>query len=282
MTPGLATERDVALEAARMRIARLSALPLLDTRLAQVLTQPDVDVQYQQLRELLRLDPALAVRVLKVANSAFYGARSISSIDRALTVLGAVAVAGIAMAARFDGSIAPGCADSQRFRHLRRHSLMTAVAAKLLATRAALTPWDGEGAFVLGLLHDLGWVVHLQIEREERLQQWETGTSAAAAGPMEHALLSAALFAHWQLPPQFIEAVRDHHPVPESGPASPGSALLAVAEQCGMHGGDAFGSDRRPPDSHLPLAMFGISETDLPQLGVRCATEAALLDGLVN
>jgi hypothetical protein len=61
-----------------------------------------------------------------------------------------------------------------------------------------------------------------------------------------------------------------------------GSALLAVAEQCAMYGGDAFGSDRRPPDWQLPLTMFGIAEADLPELGARCAAEAALLDGLVN
>jgi len=281
LTPGLATERDPALESARTRIARLTALPLLDSRLLQVLTQPDVDVQYQQLRELLRVDPALAVRVLKVANSAFYGSRSISSIDRALTVLGAVAVAGIAMAARFDGSIAAGCADPGRFRDLRRHSLMTAVAAKRLAARAAVTPWDGESAFLLGLLHDLGWLVQLQIERERRLRPHEAG-APASSGRTEHALLSAALFAHWQLPAQFIDAARFHHHLPETEPASFGSALLAVAEQCAMYGGDTFCSDFRPPDSQLSLTMFGITEADLPELGACCAAEAALLDGLVS
>jgi len=281
LTPGSATGRDPALESARTRIARLSALPLLDPRLVQVLTQPDVDIQYRQLRELLRVDPALAVRVLKVANSAFYGSRSISSIDRALAVLGAVAVAGIALAARFDGSLAPGCAASEQFGHLRRHSLMTAVAARLLATRAAVSPWDGESAFLLGLLHDLGWLVQLQIERERRLRPREGG-DPAPSGRTEHELLSAALFAHWQLPAQFIDAARHHHRLPETEPTSFGSALLAVAEQCALYGGDAFGSDFRPPDEKLPLAMFRITEADLPELGAQCAAGAALLDGLVN
>jgi HD-like signal output (HDOD) protein len=279
--PGLASERDPALESACTRIARLSALPLLDPRLLQVLTQPDVDIQYRQLRELLRVDPALAVRVLKVANSAFYGSRSISSIDRALTVLGAVAVAGIAMAAGFDARLAGNCADSGQFGHLRRHSLMTAVAAKLLATRAAVASWDGEGAFLLGLLHDLGWLVQLQIERERRLRPREPN-SPAATGRTEHALLSAALFAHWQLPAQFIDAARHHHHLPETEPASFGSALLAVAEQCALYGGDAFCSDFRPPDEKLPLTMFRITEADLPELGAQCAAGAELLDGLVN
>lgn len=281
MTPGMATERDLALDSARTRIARLSALPVLDPRLLQVLAQRDVDLQYQQLRELLRVDPALAVRVLKVANSAFYGTRSIASIERALAVLGAVAVAGIAMAARFDGSIAPGCAESGQVQHLRRHSLMTGVAAKLLATRADVGVWDGEGAFLLGLLHDLGWLVQLQIELERRLRPHDAG-SLTPTGDTEHALLSAALFAHWQLPAQFIDAARGHHHLPEAGPASVGSALLAVAEQCAMHGGDAYGADPRPFDSQLPLALFRITEADLPELGAQCAAEATLLDGLVN
>lgn len=282
MTPGLATPRDLALESARTRIARLSALPLLDPRLLQVLAQTDVDIQYQKLRELLRLDPALAVRVLKVANSAFYGSRSIASIDRALTVLGAVAVAGIALAARFDGSMAPACAQSCQLRHLRRHSLMTAVAAKLLASRNTGVVWDGEGAFVLGLLHDLGWLVHLQLERERALRPDAAQTPAATTELGEHALLSAALFAHWQLPAQFIDAARDHHHLPDAGTPSAGGALLAVAEQCALHGGDGFGTDSRPSASQLPLALFHLTEADLPELGARCAAEATVLDGLVN
>ncbi|HLJ37733.1 MAG TPA: HDOD domain-containing protein, partial [Steroidobacteraceae bacterium] len=141
---------DQDLESARQRIASLPVLPVLDPRLPQVLAQTDVDLQYQQLRELLRVDPALAARVLKVANSAFYGSRTITSIDRSLTVLGAVAVAGIAMVARFDATSVPAGRASQALLHLRRHSLLTAVAAKRLAARSGDPVWDPESAFVLG------------------------------------------------------------------------------------------------------------------------------------
>ncbi len=268
---------DVALESARQRIARLTALPVLDPRLLAVLAERDVDIQYRHLRELLRVDPALAARVLKVANSAFYGSRSIGSIDRALTVLGAMAVAGIAVAASFDSG--GGVVDGQ-FKLLRRHSLMTAVAARALAARAELAGWDPESAFVLGLLHDLGWLVELQMERDRTLRR--EGTRPVQTDDLtEHALLSAALLAHWQLPAQFIDAVRDHHHVGEF-PASAGAALLAVAEQCARHGGDAFGADRRPQDSQLPLALFHLTAAELAELGTQCAAEAAVIDGLVN
>jgi putative nucleotidyltransferase with HDIG domain len=277
MASVIAQPLDAALESARQRIARLTALPVLDPRLLAVLAEGDIEVQYQHLRELLRVDPALAARVLRVANSAFYGSRSISSIDRALTVLGAMAVAGIAMAARFDGGAK--VVDGQ-FKLLRRHSLMTAVAARALAARAELAGWDPESAFVLGLLHDLGWLVQLQMERDRALRR-EDAQPFRTDDLAEHALFSAALLAHWQLPAQFIDAVRDHHHVAEF-PASTGAALLAVAEQCAKYGGDAFGADRRPQDSQLPLALFHLTATELAELGTQCAAEAAVIDGLVN
>jgi putative nucleotidyltransferase with HDIG domain len=281
MASVIAQPLDIALESAQQRIARLPALPVLDPRLMQVLAQRDVDIQYQQLRELLRVDPALAARVLKVANSAFYGSRSITSIDRSLTVLGAVAVAGIAMVARFDANLSPQSSAAAPFLALRRHSLMTAVAAKALAARLESGPWDREAAFVLGLLHDLGWIVQVQLERQLP-QPRETSLLLESADAAEHALLSAALFARWQLPDQFIDAVRDHHHLPDSGPSSVGSALLVVAEQCAMYGGDQLGKHLRPSDAQLPLGLFRLTANELKELGAQCAAEAAAIDGLVN
>lgn len=272
---------DFALESARRRIARLEALPVLDPRLLRVLAEQDVNLQYQQLRELLRVDPALAARVLKVANSAFYGARSIASIDRALTVLGAVAVAGIAVVARFDGALALRGSPGEVLVRLRRHSLVTAVAAKALAERVADRVWNRESAFVLGLLHDLGWLVQLQLQNERSLQ-CAGAPAASSREPEEHAVLSAALFAHWQLPAQFIDAVRDHHGLPDPGRVSMGSALLAVAEQCAGYAGDEFGPRPAPADTQLCVARFGLTEAELAGLGTQCAAEAAAIDGLVH
>jgi HD-like signal output (HDOD) protein len=275
----MATSIDPALESARQRIASLPVLPVLDPRLPQVLAQTDVDLQYRQLRELLRVDPALAARVLKVANSAFYGSRSIASIDRALTVLGAVAVAGIAMVARFDATSVPPGGTGAALLRLRRHSLLTAVAARRLAARSGDPVWDPESAFVLGLLHDLSWLVPPKIAGEPPAQRASVPATEAAA-PDEHSVLSAALFAHWQLPVQFIDAVRDHHG-PQPG-AAVGSALLAVAEQCSVHAGDEFGPHLPPPDPARSLALFALSDADLAELGAECAAEAAAIDGSVH
>ncbi|HYL70979.1 MAG TPA: HDOD domain-containing protein, partial [Candidatus Dormibacteraeota bacterium] len=200
------------------------------------------------------------------------------SIERALTVLGAVAVAGIAMVARLDGSLAPRDSSASALLHLRRHSLLTAVAAKALADRAADGIWDRESAFVLGLLHDLGWLVQLQTGSGRSPQR--ESAPAQAADCAEHALLSAALFAHWQLPAQFIDAVRDHHRL--AGPDAPGGMLLALAEQCAVHAGDEFGPRQAPAQLQPSLALFGLTEADLARLGAQCAAEAVAIDALVH
>jgi len=62
-----------ALACARREIAHLSSLPVMDSRLLKVIGEPDAGCQYEQLGALLHGDPALAARVLKVANSAFFG-----------------------------------------------------------------------------------------------------------------------------------------------------------------------------------------------------------------
>ncbi len=78
-----------ALARARQEIAQLSSLPVMDGRLLKIIGEPEAGSQYEQLGALLHADPALAARVLKVANSAFFGgSRAIDSIRRALEVLG--------------------------------------------------------------------------------------------------------------------------------------------------------------------------------------------------
>ena len=111
---------------ARQEIAHLSSLPVMDGRLLKIIGEPDAGAQYEQLGTLLHADPALAARVLKVANSAFFGGgRSIDSIKRALEVLGTAAVIGIAMAASLDGTVSQlGSAHMGFFDQLRQHSLI--------------------------------------------------------------------------------------------------------------------------------------------------------------
>ena len=103
--------------------------------------------------------PGIALRVLKVANSAFYGrAGQVDTLDRAVQVLGLDAVRSMASAACLD-RVMPGAdlAGGPSAAELQNHSLASAVLARDLAL--LLMPERAADAFLAGLLHDLGYRV---------------------------------------------------------------------------------------------------------------------------
>jgi len=280
---------DSSFAAVQARIARLSALPVIDARLLEVLGEPDPQAQYELLVNVLQADPSLAARVLKVANSAFYGgARTISTIEAALRVLGTLAVTGVAMAASLDG-VAGRLheADGKFCEALRRHSLTVAVAARHLARRVDDLLWTAGAAFVLGLLHDLGWLVKLQLDRDERLEALaraiaEPPRSEHAAAVADHALLGAALLAHWRLPQKLVDAVRYHDLSSQRVASVSGAALLCLADQCVRRGNDPIPLEQRQALPAWLLEAYHLCEDELAALAVQYAGEAAAIDALVH
>ncbi|HEY4340362.1 MAG TPA: HDOD domain-containing protein [Steroidobacteraceae bacterium] len=277
-----------AVARARREIANLSSLPTMDGRLLKIIGEPEASSQYEQLSALLHADPALAARVLKVANSAFYGAsRAIDSIGRALEILGTAAVTGIAMAASLDGTVSQlGTVHLGYFNQLRHHSLITAVAARHLARRCPSGTWAPEAAFVLGLLHDLGWLVQLQLKSDSQVPT--VGAPTALDGlvkppPPEagHAVLGAALLAQWDLPVEFADAVLDHHLAVQKNSTS-GHRLLAVADQCAHLHPDRLPEGEPLVASDLPLQEFRLTEANLPEFASRMAGEALTLGALIR
>jgi len=280
---------EASFKAVQARVARLSALPVIDVRLLRVLGESDPGVQYELLCRVLHGDPALAARILKVANSAFYGgARTISTIEAALRVLGTLAVTGVAMAASLDGMAGRlHELDAQFCAALRRHSLAVAVAARHLARRVDDLDWTAGAAFVLGLLHDLGWLVKLQLDREEHLESLaraiaEPPRSEHADAVADHALLGAALLAHWSLPQKLVDAVRRHDLASQPGTTVPGATLLCLADQCIRRGNDSVPLEQREPLPRWMLDAYHLSDDELTALAVQYAGEAAAIDALVH
>jgi HD-like signal output (HDOD) protein len=273
---------------ARQEIAHLSSLPVMDGRLLKIIGEPDAGSQYEQLGALLHADPALAARVLKVANSAFFGGgRSIDSIKRALEVLGTAAVIGIAMAASLDGTVSQlGSTHLGFFEQLRQHSLIAAVSARQLSLRRPMPTWTPDAAFVLGLVHDLGWLVQLQLTSDSQVST--IGAPTALDGltrppPPEagHALLGAALFSHWGLPAEFSNTVLHHHQSVRAD-STPGHQLLAVADRCAHFHADRLPEGEPAAPSELPLHEFQLTEETLPQFASEMAGEALRIGTLVR
>lgn len=210
--PGLPPE----LQKAMNRVTEISSLPEVTTRIVEVVENPKSTAQ--DMHEIVKHDPALAAKILKVVNSAFYGLPSqIASLDRAIVMLGLSAVKNIALAASLSRLFRPG-AISERFaaRDLWTHCIAVGVCARLLAQKSF---GHVEEAFVAGLVHDMGLLIEFQIlpaklkaaaERCEAQPQDFCAVERELIGA-DHQAFGAALGAKWKFPPGLRTAISHHH-----------------------------------------------------------------------
>jgi HD-like signal output (HDOD) protein len=131
----------------------LPSIPRVVQQVAAAVQDPDVDAR--RLGQLLSQDPILAAKVLRLANSSFFGGqRSMSSIDAAVAMIGTQALGRLVLAGGVSSSFGevPGI-DLPTF---WRDSLVTATAAQKLASKLGA---EAEEAYVSGLLHGTGHLI---------------------------------------------------------------------------------------------------------------------------
>ncbi len=220
----------------------LAALPQVVMRVIEISNDPGASAP--DLERVIATDPALAAKILTLANSAYFGMpRRLSSLREAVVFLGFKSVRTLALAvtsfAVFMGKSDP---DALVRRAVWRHSLDTAQCARTLTT--LLPPsvhesFGGEEAFTGGLLHDIGKMaldhsrhdiyaaLVVQAERENT-RYFEV---EARALPLGHGLIGAALAQHWNLPPPLCEAIAFHH-TPRAAQINPRlTATISLANE---------------------------------------------------
>jgi HD-like signal output (HDOD) protein len=134
----------------------LPTIPRVVQGLIAALRDPDVDTR--KIGEALSQDPVLSAKVLRLANSSFFGGqRSMSSIDAAIAMIGMQALNRLIVACGVSSSFKaiPGI-DMRTF---WRDALVAATAANKLAPRLDADP---ESAYVCGLLHATGHLILCQ------------------------------------------------------------------------------------------------------------------------
>jgi HD-like signal output (HDOD) protein len=205
------------LQRAMSRVTEIGSLPEVTTKIVAVVENPRSTAA--DMHDIVKNDLALATRILKVVNSAFYGLPSqIASLDRAIIMLGLSAVKNIALAASL-ARFFKGDWGSAHFvpSDLWRHCIAVGVCARGLAQRLRQTHADEY--FVAGLVHDMGLLVEAQLFPEKfkslidacvatkqdfcRAEQESLGA--------DHQAFGAALAAKWRFPPALHYGAGYHH-----------------------------------------------------------------------
>ena len=196
----------------------LLSLPGAVERLNRLIDDPNAGVR--EIAQVIGQDPALTIRVLRLANNAFYGlSRRVDDLQRAVTVIGPVQVRDITLASAVAHKFAGIPNELMSMEVFWRHSLYCGLIARMLAEE--ILPRQTEAVFIGGLLHDIGRLLVFNRLPEEAhrafLLMIEHG---GAMRPQEaereilgfdHAQVGGALAEGWHLPPLFTECIRHHH-----------------------------------------------------------------------
>jgi HD-like signal output (HDOD) protein len=146
-------------------LAALATLPEVTSQILATIEDPCSSAG--QLHKIVAHDPSLSARILKVVNSAFYGASGrVGSVERAIVLLGLNAVKNIAISAsvgRLFHRLKLG--EGYTSRDLWAHCIEVGVTARELALKVNRAKADE--IFVAGLIHDIGILVELQIWPEK-------------------------------------------------------------------------------------------------------------------
>ena len=194
----------------------LATLPGTVVQLLDLLR--DTTCAASRIVKVLEKDPAMTANILKLSNSAFYGARRrIASVHDALVMLGNRSVVTLAFAT---GMVPILRRDLLGYGIARQdfwdHALITATASAAAAERLGAEHQRCE-AFTAGLVHDLGmlvldtYLVANQISLENANPAWTISQVEREVLGFDHAEAGALLGEHWGFPDVLIAAIRHHH-----------------------------------------------------------------------
>ena len=259
------TRRETAVAAALGTLSNLAMLPEIAIRVIRLAEDPNVTMT--QMADVISTSPELCVRILRVVNSAFYGLPGeVRTIQLATTLMGLESVKNVTIAASLT-RLFHGRPLSPRFspRDLWTHSLAVAAATRLVAvrTRSGVV----EEAFLAGMVHDVGLIAELQLDRQKLatvLARMEDDESADLLAVEEsiygatHQDFGAGLLRAWKLPHIFSLAAGWHHR-PFELPVSERTLPVMV------HVGDRLVATCTP-GLHLDDASTEISEQALDYL----------------
>lgn len=253
-------------------------------RLLAVLVDPLAE--RDEVLASLHGEPALAARVLKVANSPFYRlAGTIGTLDRAIQVLGLDAVRGICAACCMDRvplARGPGAPDPLRF---RLHSLATAIVAQQLAR--ALAPARQSEAFIAGLLHDIGVVLLARLRPQALVDIAGLPASTPPAEVLRqerertgqsHADCAALLATAWSLPPWLVAALAGHHDPLTAEGAPTVAALVQAADTLAHRAGYGLSATCATAEGRPGLGV-GADDELLQRLGTELPGQVQALAG---
>ena len=245
------------------QVKSLPTLPPIVAKISKMVESPTTSSA--DVGRVIAQDQVLSARILRMANSPFFGmSRKISSVTQALVILGFDVIKGLVLTTSVFEMIKMSIVG------LWEHSIGTAATARVIASK--LGEGDAEEISVAGLLHDLGKVVlTVQLDSEikdeiiglvekEQISFYEAEQKVL---DFSHAQVGQWLAEHWKLPQSLAEPMCYHHQPERARFAERQTAVVHLADIIIRARGFGSGGDPFvPPLSQAAWEILGLKPGD--------------------
>ncbi|WP_374337147.1 HDOD domain-containing protein [Leeia sp.] len=252
MNPKLSAYLETGISIKGSRFVAIELIRMLD----------NADVSMQDVGMCISKDQALLVKVLRLANSSFFGVSGrVGTVQEAMTVLGMQTIRKMAISLGMVGAFS----ESTDLKAFWKHCLQTALNADYLAT---MLDFPKEVCYVAGLFCDIG-LLFMYEKNPDLLKaalHWEVEEAELLAHEREilgfdHAELGEAMSIHWHLPDCISYSIANHHSE-DAWSAGPISAIVYCADRLthAMLAGKPFSVE-----TILPASMLAFLRLDEAQ-----------------
>ncbi len=257
---------DVLKERILRTMKDLPPMPQVAQKAREVISNPASS--FKDLAKVIETDQAIVTRILRIANSPYYGlSGKVSSVQHAAVVLGSktlMEVLNLACSSEILGQTLSGY--DLDAGELWMHSLAVAAASQIIARR--VNPSLEQDAFAAGLIHDVGKII-LDPYIHERKDAFKSFVDEGKESFLnaekhilgfDHAELASEACERWHIPSQMVLAIRYHHdPTPSKGDVL--SFIVHMADAVAMMSGIGAGIDgmlyHMHPDAMAILRLKG-------------------------
>ncbi|MEO6094467.1 MAG: HDOD domain-containing protein [Fibrobacteria bacterium] len=185
--------------------------PALIRQTLEVLRDPTCAAT--DLVAVLEREPAISSKVIKAANSVFFGTpKSITSLKAAIVRLGNHNISRIALSASLAGRVEGPWAD------FWKHSISVAMLSRHIGRfTGAYSKQEEEELFCMGLLHDLGVMIEMESGQFGRVNQTLQGGNLTLSETenlvfgFDHGRLGRVVAEQWNFPGDLVDAIACHH-----------------------------------------------------------------------
>lgn len=210
-------------------------LPHVVTTVTRLINDPESTMK--DFEEVIKMDPVLVSRLLRLINSPYYGlVQTVDSIGRAVAFLGMKNLHNLVVTDALKNIfVGPEIDTVFSKKRLWIHCAAVSICSKMIAER--IFGINGDDAFLCGILHDFGLLVEEQVQQADFHRICTSCTSTTALLQMEqeafttdHCEISALMTLDWNMPKSIQEAIRDHHLISNDILPSSLTGIIQLAE----------------------------------------------------